>query len=288
MTEVGYNHTSRTECAAACTHWRCNNAQHSQYKSCITQPVVTHPFHEKARIQLHRSTGSHRIIEFLVWRCSCNIHHIHELHCCSSPDKSNRTFGHHRSVETAQTILFVLDATCHHRALRSMETAHCATGYGNEQAWEQGRIGNRVMIGKGLCNTWDVSFVCKYSNTDKNGHNEQRSTEDRIDGSDNFVNGEYRDSQIKNQNYNCPYQVGVGYVKHPLRQLVHQSCRNQHERGTHTNHQHQRNNTHHQTTYIAKLITDDFWKSHSITPDTYHTCHIIVHRSAQNASKNYP
>ena len=110
-----------------------------------------------------------------------------------------------------------------------METAYGSTGYRDEESWEQRRVADRIMIAEGLCNTGDVAFMRKDSETDEHRHDEQCRAKDRIDGPDNLIDREDRNGQVEDEYYNRPYQVGIGNIEHPLGQLIHQSGRNQHE-----------------------------------------------------------
>jgi hypothetical protein len=96
-----------------------------------------------------------------------------------------------------------------------MEATYSTAGNGYEQTREQGSIGNWVMVGKGLCNTGDIALMCEDTHAYKDGHDKQRSAKDRIDSSNDLINGEYRYSQVKDKNYNCPNQVGISNTKQP-------------------------------------------------------------------------
>ena len=115
-----------------------------------TQPVVAHALNQKAGVHLGRSTSSHGVVEFFIRCGTCNVHHIDKLYRCSSPNECNHTFRHHCPIEAAEAVLLVLDASCHHGALRGMEAADCATGYRDEQAGEERRVLHGVMVSEGF------------------------------------------------------------------------------------------------------------------------------------------
>ena len=83
----------------------------------------------------------------------------------------------------------------------------------------------------------NVTFVGKDAETDENRHDEQSRTEDGIDGAYDFVDGKDGDGEVEDEDDDGPDQVRVGDIEEPERQLVHQSCRYQHEAVTYANHQ---------------------------------------------------
>ena len=288
MAEVGHNHSSCTESAAASTHRGCHNAKNSEDKSRIAQPIVAHPLNQKAGIHLDCSASRHRIVELFIRRRARNVEHIDKFHRSRSPNECNHAFGHHRSVEATKAVLLVLDATRHHGTLRGVESAYCSAGNCDEDAWEERRIADRIMVGKSFCKAGNIAFVRKDAKAYQHGHDEQSRSEYRINGSDDFVDGKDCYSQIEDENQDRPNQVGISHIEQSQCQLLHQSGWNQHETCAHTNHQDERHNSHYQSANATQFVADYFRESHSTSPNAYHARHIVVHGSAKNATEYYP
>ena len=171
-----------------------------------------------------------------------------------------------------------------------METAHRATGDGDEKAREY-----RLAAQKPLRLTYIAKPVPKLRKrrpSDKQAdhqsqsHKNQRESENRIYPSDDLVDRHQRGKKIIKEYHPDPYHNR--YAASIPRDVSENERRAEHE---HRSHKHQHNDGERQNESLCafpEIFPDQVRQSRSPVPYGEHSGHIVVHRSGENAAQNNP
>ena len=213
--------------------------------------------------------------------------------CCSSSYRGGGPYhrydalGDHGAVEYAAAHALVLYAACHHGALRGVEAAHGAARDGDEEHREDGQRVVGMVVREGLRDLGHPSRVCEYADQNTYGHDEQRHAEDGVYAADEGVDGQQRRQNVVYEYYDRPERhraEGPPAYGH----RCEQTCGCGHEDRAHQHHQHQREEAHGLPHAAAEFVADDLGKAHAVLAYGYHAREVVVHRAAEDRSKDDP
>ena len=182
-------------------------------------------------------------------------------------------------------MLFVLEATGHHRALRGVEAADGAAGYRHEHHREDGiRLRVGLVVGELMPQLRHRVGVYEQHRHDSHGHEEQREAEHGVQLADELVDGQKRGSHVVDEDEDDPeearHAVG-GYLGQQVGRVID-------EHGSYEYHQQQGEDAHGELDTSTELAAHDLWQRGSAHAQRHHARHEVVDGSGEDGAENYP
>ena len=174
----------------------CHHTQYGQDGTDATHPRRTNHIHEQGgvaggvavvRQQLHQvPIGFGRAIGMI----RTGTEGTGELDGSGCPDQSHDTLGDHCAVEDATAATLVLQAARHKGRLRAVETADGAAGDGDAEEGEDGQALGMMARERRVSQFRQQTVLREETEAHAQSHNQQRGTEERIEATDERVDGQ--------------------------------------------------------------------------------------------------
>ena len=254
---------------------RRHDSQYGQYRPDFSQQGVGDFIHHPGGVPLLRH------------------HHLAQLpdaaeeaHADRRPDKGHDPLDDHRPVKYFPSLLLVFHAAGHQGRLRGMETGYGAAGYGDEQHGENGEfllVVMKVLPVPGGQLRDGIAFDYQ-GDHQAYSHEQQGKSENRIDFSDNLVDGQQgRQDIIDEDGPNPEPEIEGGGC-----QAGEDTGGARNKNDSHKHQQHYREHPHQLPCRIPQIDADDFGYAQPVVPHREHAREIVVHRPRKHGSKNDP
>ncbi len=170
-----------------------------------------------------------------------------------------------------------------------METADGATGDGDEQAGEQGAVGQRLAR-QALPQLGQVGMLHKEHHHQGGGHEQQREGEQRVYLADDLVDGQHRGHQVVDEDDGHPEHVGphivddegrLPHAAQDLRWAVH-------EHGSHHDEQEDAEEEHHLLRGLPQVVAYQLGLVGSAVAHAEHAAQVVVGGTGEDAAQHNP